>query len=122
MSHNVLIVDDDLVNRKLARALLEHLGWQVTECENGQQALEQAATGSFATVLLDIGLPDLSGWEVCQQLRARHGNALRIIAYTAHMLEEDTAQMLQSGFDQVLIKPVTLASVSRFFAAPVQNG
>lgn len=110
MAH-VLIVDDDLVNRKLARAILERSGWTVEECEDGPSALACFQRQPFVAVLLDIGLPGMDGREVCRQLRARQAGPLRIVAYTASVLPEEMASLLESGFDAVLQKPVSVAAV-----------
>lgn len=115
MAGHVLVVDDDLVNRKLARAMLEREGWTVNECEDGQHALDLADTLETQAVLLDISLPDMTGDEVCTLLRQRHPG-LFIVAYTAHTLEEDTQRMLASGFDRVLLKPVTISAMREAFA------
>lgn len=108
---DVLIVDDDLVNRKLARAILERAGWEVEEREDGASALAAFEQHAFQVVLLDIGLPGMDGRDVCRELRKRQQGPLRIIAYTASVLPEDTAALLEGGFDSVLQKPVSVAAV-----------
>lgn len=116
MDKQVLVVDDDLVNRKLARVMLEREGWTVSECEEGLAALERASEHRFTAVLLDISLPDMSGEEVCTRLRRTH-ESLFIIAYTAHTIEQDVERMLASGFDRVLLKPVTMSAMREVFSA-----
>lgn len=115
MARHVLVVDDDLVNRKLARALLEREGWRVSECEDGACALALAEEEDVQAVLLDISLPDMTGDAVCALLRRRR-RGLFIVAYTAHTLEQDTQRMLASGFDRVLLKPVTISAMREAFA------
>lgn len=107
----VLVVDDDLVNRKLARAILERSGWTVEECEDGASALASFDRAPVDTVLLDIGLPDMDGRDVCRELRKRRHGALRIVAYTASVQPEEMATLRDSGFDEVLQKPVSVAAV-----------
>lgn len=108
---DVLIVDDDLVNRKLARAILERVGWSVEECEDGASALVAFQGHAFQAVLLDIGLPGMDGRDVCRELRRLQHGPVRIIAYTASVLPEETAALLEAGFDDVLQKPVSVAAV-----------
>ncbi|WJF91716.1 response regulator [Paraburkholderia bonniea] len=115
MTRQVLVVDDDLVNRKLARAMLARDGWEVSECEDGPSALEQVRQQPFDAVLLDISLPGMSGETVCERLREAHPG-LFIVAYTAHTMPEDTERMLAGGFDRVLLKPVTFAALRTAFA------
>ncbi|UNK48166.1 response regulator [Lysobacter sp. S4-A87] len=112
---NVLIVDDDLVNRKLARAILERAGWTTVECENGASALECFQREHFDAVLLDIGLPGMNGREVCQALRQQQRGPLRIVAYTASVLPEEMETLVENGFDDVLQKPVSIGAVEAAF-------
>ncbi|HEY5851152.1 MAG TPA: response regulator [Lysobacter sp.] len=114
---HVLIVDDDLVNRKLARAILEREGWEAVECDNGTSALECFQRQPFDAVLLDIGLPGMDGREVCRALRKLQHGRLRIVAYTASVLPEETESLIDHGFDEVLQKPVSIAAVQAAFAA-----
>lgn len=106
----VLVVDDVILNRKLAMVFLNKLGWQTFETNGGHAALEWL--GSHPPVdllLLDISMPDLSGEDVCRQLRANPAFAtLPIIAYTAHAGQTDIARFLANGFNEVLIKPISM--------------
>ena len=62
---------------------------------------------SFTHMLLDISLPQISGLEVCRQARQRcAGQALRIIAYTAHAMPHEIQELQDAGFDSVLVKPI----------------
>ena len=106
---SVLVVDDNEVNRQLAVAFAEVLGWQTTEAESGARALELLTQHSFDSVLLDISMPGLSGIEVLGRMRSSPDTAgMWVIAYTAHALPEETATLLDCGFDRVLVKPITV--------------
>ena len=63
-----LVVDDQPTNRLLAATLLKRQGWTVYEAENGELAVEQAASLAFRLILLDISMPGLSGEETCARL------------------------------------------------------
>lgn len=103
-----LVVDDNAVNRKLAVALLKRRGWYTEEAENGVVALERLAEGHFDCVLLDISMPALDGEEVCKRIRAsEQWRGLRVVAYTAHAMESEKSRIMQAGFDDILIKPIT---------------
>lgn len=109
---HALVVDDHPTNRLLATALLKRLGWIVSNAENGSMALDLAAQTHFRLVLLDISMPGLSGEETCARLRATpSGSALKIVAYTAHAFPEDRERLLASGFDDVLVKPISIQAL-----------
>lgn len=108
----ILIVDDDYVNRKLPSVVLGRVGHAVIEAATGTDALALAEREAIDVVLLDLTMPDMSGYEVCRQLRARAGgDALRIVAYTAYGMDALSDQLQASGFDALLLKPVTPADI-----------
>jgi len=113
-----MVVDDHPTNRLLAAALLRKLGWSVIEAENGKLALILAAQNPhLRLILLDISMPGLSGEETCARLRAAETSSpLRIIAYTAHAFPEDLKRFLDTGFDDVLIKPINLKRIQELTA------
>ena len=108
-----LVVDDVPVNRQLAAAFLARLGWGVADADGGRAALEWLGRNTTVDlVLLDIGMPDLNGEEVCRQLRRNPCFAeLAVVAYTAHALPGDVERFLANGFNAVLIKPISLQMV-----------
>lgn len=110
-----LVVDDVTSNRKLAVAFLARLGWKSIDVDGGIAALEcLSAEPAIDLVLLDISMPDMCGETVCRQLRADpRFAALPIVAYTAHALPADTERFLASGFDAVLIKPISAQDLQR---------
>lgn len=108
----ILIVDDDFANRKLPAVVLGRVGHTVEEVTTGADALARTAETAFDVVLLDLTMPDMSGYEVCRQLRSRDGGeALRIVAYTAYGVDALRDQVLTAGFDALLLKPVTPAEI-----------
>jgi len=113
-----MVVDDHPINRLLAVALLKKLGWSVLEAENGNLALVLAAQNPhLRLVLLDISMPGLSGEETCTRLRATvTSTPLHIVAYTAHAFPEDLKRFLDTGFDDVLIKPINLMRIQELTA------
>ena len=104
----VLIVDDNAVNRKLAVALLKRRGMAVAEAEGGAVALEMLKKGQFDTVLLDISMPVMDGKEVCRIIRSTPDLAsLHVVAYTAHAMESERQSIMAAGFDDLLVKPIS---------------
>lgn len=114
MSGQVLIVDDNDINRLLVSRLLSKGGWQVAEAEHGSAALSWLSANRADLVLLDISMPDISGEDVCQRIRAQGlgGAGMRIVAYTAHAMPEERERFLSNGFDAILIKPVSRQSLA----------
>ena len=109
-SKRVLVVDDVMLNRKLAIVFFSKMGWETLEVDGGNAAINWLGSHPpVDLVLLDISMPDLSGEEVCRQLRANPDFAsLMIIAYTAHAGQSDVERFLLNGFDAVLIKPISI--------------
>jgi CheY-like chemotaxis protein len=107
---SVLVVDDVILNRKLAMVFLNKMGWKTFEADGGHAALNWLdSQPAVDLVLLDISMPDLSGEEVCRQLRANPAFAtLPIVAYTAHAGSSDIDRFLANGFNEVLIKPISM--------------
>ena len=114
----VLVVDDNSSNRRLAMAFVKRLGFVVEEVEDGAAALERLAASPFDVVFLDISMPGMSGEEVLARLRADPRFAgLHVIAYTAHALHEEKQRLIDAGFDDLLIKPISLKAVESALAA-----
>lgn len=111
----VLVVDDILVNRKLAVAIFSKMGWHAADVDGGNAALAWLAKNQAVDLLLlDISMPDLCGENVCQQLRADPAFAkLPIVAYTAHAMQIDIERFMANGFNAVLIKPISMQALTR---------
>ncbi|NTV15053.1 MAG: response regulator [Desulfobulbaceae bacterium] len=105
---HVLLVDDDRINRIVAGDNLRQQGWQVTEAENGRQALVAIAETAFDLVLMDMEMPEMDGLEATRRIRNSAGafnGHLPIIAMTAHALESYRQQCLAAGMDDFISKP-----------------
>ena len=102
----VLVVDDNPINRELARAVLEAVGAEVTEAIDGRGGLHAAMSQPFDAILLDIRMPDLDGPETLRLIRCEPGpnRSIPIIAFTA---DADVASLSsEDGFDDLVRKPV----------------
>ena len=109
MSRLLVVEDDETIGSVLESSLRAHghqVGWQRT----GRAALRAATEADFDLVLLDLGLPDLDGVEVCRQLRASNPTAVLVIL-TARTDEMDVVVGLEAGADDYLTKPVRLAEL-----------
>jgi CheY-like chemotaxis protein/HPt (histidine-containing phosphotransfer) domain-containing protein len=106
---DVLLAEDNIVNRRLAVALLERRGHRVTTVVNGREALSATAAQAFDIVLMDVQMPEMGGLEAATLIRARErGSAshVPIVAMTAHAMKGDRERCLEAGMDDYLAKPL----------------
>lgn len=126
----ILIVEDNIVNQKLAVRMMEKLGYQPDVVENGQEALTALAKGDYAAILMDCQMPIMDGFETTQCIRkgeaavASHDSPgggpnhsdtspqstphIPIIAVTANAMQGDRERCLATGMDDYLAKPIKL--------------
>jgi CheY-like chemotaxis protein/nitrogen-specific signal transduction histidine kinase len=111
-SRRVLVVDDSGDTAESAAVLLRMLGHQVETARDGHSALQAARAFRPEVVLLDIGLPGMSGYDVARALRAEAGDgALLLVAVTGYGQDEDRRRSAEAGFDGHLVKPVDPAAI-----------
>lgn len=105
----VLVADDDAMNRLVAVESLKYLHAEPTAAESGTQALQLLAERSFDLLLLDVHMPDMSGIEVTLRIRQHERDAgaprLTILALTASATAKDRQACIEAGMDGVLTKP-----------------
>jgi signal transduction histidine kinase/ActR/RegA family two-component response regulator len=113
----VLVVDDNPVNQKVAAALLEKNGCQVSVAHDGPSALDALRQSTFDLVLLDCRMPGMDGITVARQFRSSEkGTRTPIIAMTASDQPEDRRHCLEAGMDGFLSKPVSLEQLAAVLA------
>jgi len=107
--HNLLIVDDNDINRQLMSMQFKRAGYNVVVAQSGYQALDFIEATSFDLVLLDIMMPGISGLEVLEEIRKHHTLiSLPVIMVTADDLEQSILKALQLGANDYLTKPLNL--------------
>ena len=108
----ILVVDDTARNVKLLADLLSVKGYGVVTAASGREALAQVAAAQPDLVLLDVVMPEMSGYEVCQKLRATEGTAmLPVIMVTALDPAEERVKGIEAGADDFLTKPINQAEL-----------
>jgi PAS domain S-box-containing protein len=112
----VLVVDDNVDSATSLMMLLQVMGHEAQCAHDGVEALEAAERFAPDTVLLDIGLPRLNGYEVARRLRDEGGHHYLLVALTGWGQEEDRARAHAAGFDYHLVKPVDLDQLGRILA------
>ena len=100
----LLVVDDDRGLRDVLRRALTLAGYEIRAVETGADALAEIAAGAPDAVVLDIGLPDIDGLEVCRLLR-REANRVPVLMLTARDAVSDRIDGLDAGADDYLVKP-----------------
>jgi PAS domain S-box-containing protein len=108
----VLLVDDNAINRKVASEMLKKLGAEVKSAENALQAFEWLAKENFEVIFLDIQMPEIDGITALHHIQKMNlAQQPRIIALTAYAMEEDRQKLLSEGFDDYLAKPIRLENL-----------
>lgn len=104
----ILIVDDNGINRLLPGLILRPFGFSIYECENGFEAIQLIKKVPISAVLLDISMPGMSGLDVLKILKNdENTKKIIVIAYTSTVSEKESQDLLDKGFDAVLLKPIT---------------
>ena len=113
----VMIVDDHLDGLQMLTALLEAQGHQVTAAQDGASALAAAANAHFDAFILDIGLPDMDGYELARRLRALEPTLpAMMIALTGYGQAHDRVLSKAAGFDHHFVKPVDFEMLAELLA------
>jgi CheY-like chemotaxis protein len=108
MAKKVMVVDDDDLVLIAIQELLTPLGFAVTALSNGPEALEKVSGTQFDLVILDVSMPEMTGFEVCQRIRQMSSYAeTPILMLTARSGEEDRQRGMEAGANLYLPKPIS---------------
>lgn len=104
----VLLVEDNLHNRRIFSGILTHFGYTVVEALNGKEAVEKAVQVKPNIILMDLSLPIMDGWEATQKIKKIESlREIPIIALTAHAMDGDEDRAFEAGCDGYLSKPIS---------------
>ena len=114
-----LLVEDDNSTRRLLRAILEQIGYEITECENAEDGWEAYQKGGHSLAVLDWMLPGMTGVELCRQIRAiPESESTVIIISTSQDQISDVEIALKAGADDYIVKPIDITRMKiRIFIA-----
>lgn len=119
MKKKILIVEDNELNLKLFRDLLEAHGYETFETKDGNEALSIARNMKPDLILMDIQLPEISGLDITKRLKADSDvNRIPVIAVTAFAMKDDEEMILSAGCEAYMSKPISIptfiATVKKF--------
>jgi signal transduction histidine kinase/ActR/RegA family two-component response regulator len=117
---NLLLVEDNRINQRVAQRMLHMLGHQVLAVENGKLALEVLRQSNFDAVLLDVQMPVMDGFETTASIRSQESttaNHMHIIGMTAHALKGDRERCLAAGMDGYISKPMSSSELMSVLSA-----
>lgn len=112
----VLVVDDKEDIVELVEYALEVVGYVVSTARSGTEALRIAQAFTPHVALIDIGMPDMDGYELARRLREAHGPAITLVAFTGFTREVDRMRAHEAGFAAHLAKPVDIDTLRTVLA------
>jgi signal transduction histidine kinase len=117
IGRHLLLVEDNADNRLSLQALLEDLGHRVDVARDGAEGVAVALSTRPEIALVDIGLPELDGYQVARRIRSALGAGISLIALTGYGQPEDVRKARDAGFDAHLVKPVDVRSLEALINA-----
>jgi two-component system chemotaxis response regulator CheY len=117
-----LLVEDDPSLRKLVKGYLGLLGFEVMEAPDGRRAMAALKQASFALVVLDLMLPESSGYDVLEFMRTEELSSTPVLVMSARTLPEDRAQAEELGAKRYITKPFSRAEFTQAVVSAVQKG
>jgi CheY-like chemotaxis protein len=122
----VLIAEDNVINQKVARGLLLHLGYDVDVVSNGREVLELLGKSRYDAILMDCQMPEVDGYEATAEIRRRERaeaqRAIPIIALTASAIKGDRERCVAAGMDDYVSKPLKLEDIDAALKRWVRAG
>lgn len=110
----ILVVEDNFVNQKIAKAMLSKLGYDCDIAENGEIALEALSNESYSLVFMDVMMPIMDGITATQEIVKTYGcDAPTVVALTANAFKEDEEECLAAGMTDFIAKPIQIAELRR---------
>ena len=119
LRQRVVLIEDNDDSREALVTAFRLLGHEIQAASTGQVGIELVLRGQPRHVLVDIGLPDIDGYEVARRLRQRLGNRVRLIALTGFGQQTDRQRSAEAGFDAHIVKPVDPAEILRILTGSV---
>jgi CheY-like chemotaxis protein len=120
---NILVIDDNMTNLKLACDVLEWSGYHVSKAGDAEQALKLIEAAPPDLILMDIGLPGMDGLALTRKLKASTATgAIRILALTAFAMKGDEQKVIAAGCDGYIAKPIDTRALAARVAQCLAEG
>ena len=121
-SKKVLVVDDNVINLKVAHRLLQEYKVQITEVQSGQAAIDLINAGNtYDLILMDDMMPKMSGVQTLQKLKTIPGFQMKVVALTANAITGMREKYLADGFDEYLAKPISKKELAKIIKKMLGN-
>jgi two-component system cell cycle response regulator DivK len=123
MAARILVVEDNPLNLKLMRDVLEFHGFQVLTAKSGEEGVAVASTSSPDLVLMDLQLPGMDGHEALLRMRSDpRCRAIPVVAVTAFAMKDDIERADEAGFDGYIAKPISVRALPAQLAPFLPDG
>jgi PAS domain S-box len=111
----ILLVEDNQVNQRVARLVLQRFGYDCATAANGREAVEAATRGAFDVILMDVQMPEMNGLDATERIRALlpEGKRPWVIAMTANAMDGDREACFAAGMDDYVAKPIAARQLAR---------
>jgi CheY-like chemotaxis protein len=106
LAGRVLVVEDERVNQKVIRLMLNRLGLDCEVVASGREAIDVGSSGKWDLILMDVQMPDIDGLAATRELRRLLSHPVPIVALTANAMAEDQRACEEAGMDAFLAKPI----------------
>ncbi|MEO5821349.1 MAG: response regulator [Vicinamibacteraceae bacterium] len=116
----VLVAEDNVVNQKLAAAMLSRLGHACVLASDGREAIAEWGADDYDVIFMDVQMPNLDGFDATREIRrleAGSGVRIPIVAMTAHAMPGDRERCLGAGMDEYVTKPISLTEIARVLSS-----
>ncbi len=112
---HVLLAEDNPVNQRVAKFLLEKLGYRVDIAASGVEVLDRMAERAYDCVLMDCQMPEMDGFAATAEIRKREGDTKHtpVVAMTAHAMQGDRERCIEAGMDEYVTKPISLEGLQQ---------
>jgi CheY-like chemotaxis protein len=119
----ILIVEDNELNRDVLSRRLASRGYQILQAAEGRECLALAEAGAPDLILMDLGMPEIDGWECTRRLKMHPKTAtIPIIALTAHAMHGDREKALAAGCDEFDTKPIDFTALLKKMQQLLEGG